>query len=137
MSGRAVYLNSSAVVKLVLREPGHDDLRAFLSTVPDFATSVISQVEVPRAVARSTGRAPEEVSALMQGITVVHLDPTVAARAASLLPLTLRSLDAIHLASALELGEDLDTLVTYDQRLADAARAAGIGVASPGVESET
>ena len=137
MSGRAVYLDSSAVVKLVLVEPGHEDLKAFLSTVPDLVTSVITQVEVPRAVARSTERAPEEVLALMQGVTVVHLDPIVVARAAALLPLTLRTLDAIHLASALELGEDLDTLVTYGRRLADAARAAGLAVASPGGESDT
>jgi predicted nucleic acid-binding protein len=135
VSQPTVYLDASALVKLVLNEPGHDDLRSYLAGQPSRATSVISEVEVPRAVARASGVDPSEVSLLLHGATVLHLDSTLTRAAARLRPLTLRSLDAIHLASAIDLGEDLTDFVTYDRRLADAARSLGLRVVSPGLDS--
>lgn len=134
MSQPTVYLDASALVKLVLKEPGHDDLRSYLDGRNSRATSVISEVEVPRAVARATGADPSEVSLLLQGVIVLHLESAVTLAAARLQPLTLRLLDAIHLASAVDLGEDLADFVTYDRRLADAARSLGLRVVSPGLE---
>jgi predicted nucleic acid-binding protein len=135
VSQPTVYLDASALVKLVLNEPGHDDLRSYLEGQPSRATSVISEVEVPRAVARATGVDPAEVSSLLHGATVLHLASTLTLAAARSRPLTLRSLDAIHLASAIDLGEDLTDFVTYDRRLADAARSLGLRVVSPGLDS--
>jgi uncharacterized protein len=135
VSQPTVYLDASALVKLVLNEPGHDDLRSYLEGQPSRATSVISEVEVPRAVARATGVDPAEVSLLLHGATVLHLASTLTLAAARSRPLTLRSLDAIHLASAIDLGEDLTDFVTYDRRLADAARSLGLRVVSPGLDS--
>ena len=134
MSQPTVYLDASALVKLVLNEPGHADLRSYLHGHPSRATSVISEVEVPRAVARATGADPWEVSLLLHGATILHLDSALTLAAAGLRPLTLRSLDAIHLASAIDLGEDLTDFVTYDKRLADAARSVGLRVVHPGLD---
>jgi predicted nucleic acid-binding protein len=129
-----VYMDASALVKLVLDEPGHVDLRAYLGQRRSRATSVISTVEVPRAVARAIGVEAAALAPHLHGAIVLHLGADVAAAAARLGPVTLRSLDAIHLASALELGDDLDDFVTYDRRLADAARSLGLRVISPGLE---
>jgi predicted nucleic acid-binding protein len=72
------------------------------------------------------------VQAAFDGVTVIDLDPSIASRAGVIEPVALRSLDAIHLASALELGDELDAFVTYDARQADAARELGLSVVSPG-----
>jgi predicted nucleic acid-binding protein len=126
------YLDSSALVKVVLQEPGHQELRSFLGTIPDRATSVVSGIEVPRAVARALASVPPSVAALSERTVVIALDRAIVVRAAALRPLTLRSLDAIHIASAMELGPDLASFVTYDQRQAAAAREVGLPVESPG-----
>lgn len=62
---------------------------------------------------------------------IVELDETIASAAARVEPPSLRSLDAIQLASALAIGEELEAVVTYDRRMADAARAAGLAVMAP------
>jgi predicted nucleic acid-binding protein len=67
----------------------------------------------------------------LEGLVIVELDESMASIAATVEPSQLRSLDAIHLASALALGPDLETFVSYDARLADAARAAGLTVVAP------
>ena len=72
------------------------------------------------------------VTRLLDDLVIVALEPDVAAAAATIGPPTLRTLDAIHLASAAALGSDLEALVTYDRRLAEAARGLGMPVASPG-----
>jgi predicted nucleic acid-binding protein len=132
---RVAYLDASALVKVVVRETEHDALRAHLAGIADRATSVVAGVEVPRAVARALGSVPLPLAGLTERTVVIGLDPTIVARAAALRPLTLRSLDAIHLASAMELGGDLASFVTYDRRLADAARDAGLPVESPGEDA--
>ena len=126
-----VYLDSSALVKLVSRETESDALRTFLATHPSRATSIVALVEVTRAVLRRAPAALDEVRRLFGGVAVLALDEEVAGRSGRILPATLRTLDAIHLASAATLGVDLAAFVTYDERLATAARAAELPVVSP------
>lgn len=125
------YLDASALVKLVTSESDTDALRAFLATRPSRATSIVALVEVRRAVLRRAPAALEAVSALLAGVAVLSLDEEIAGRAGLVEPATLRTLDAIHLASAETLGADLEAFVTYDERLAAAARGARLPVASP------
>ncbi len=128
----AVYLDSSAVVKLAVPETESAALRAFLAEVPWRVTSVIAQIESLRAVRRrALGPSEGRMQAVWQGLSWVALSAGVRRAAARLGPPELRSLDAIHLASALELGPDLGGMVTYDARLAAAARTVRIRVWSP------
>lgn len=130
MSG--AYLDASALVKLAVTELETAALRRYLRRHPQRFTNRVAVVEVTRAVRRLPTSRAAPVDAAFDGVTVVDLDPPIASRAGLVEPATLRSLDAIHLASALELGEELDAFVTYDARQADAARALGLSVASPG-----
>lgn len=127
-----VYLDSSAITKLLVEEPERQDLRQFLESRPDRVTSIVGAIEVGRAVWRQDPTQLASLAAVWEGIGRIALDQAVVDRAATLDPPGLRTLDAIHLASALELGSDLSVLVTYDVRFADAARRQGIAVASPG-----
>ena len=102
-----------------------------LAEIPQQITSAIVEVEVLRAVGRA---APELVSAaaeVVAQISVVEPSADVRARAATLGPPALRSLDAIHLATALEARSELQAVVTYDARLAAAATAEGLEVLAP------
>jgi predicted nucleic acid-binding protein len=131
----AVYLDASAVVKLVVEEAGSAQLSAYLLARPQRATSRITQVEVHRAAARAgVPSAPDRLTKVLDALTLIELDASLAASAASLRPASLRTLDAIHLATALALLPDLESFVTYDQRLVQAAASAGMSVVSPGVE---
>jgi predicted nucleic acid-binding protein len=127
----SVYLYSSAVVKLIVREPESDALRAHLSGAGPLVSSVITTVEVPRAVARVAPDLGAGVAAALGALAIVGLDAGVAARAGALGPASLRTLDAIHLATALELAGDLTAFVCYDERLAAAARTLGLSVLAP------
>ncbi len=126
-----VYLDASAIVRIVADEPGRAATVAFLREHEARATSVLSTVEVPRAVARKRADAALGAAAFVGDLVVVALDRTIVSRAAGLAPPGLRTLDAIHLATALEFGRELDAFVTYDGRLGDAARAMGLPVAAP------
>ena len=75
---------------------------------------------------------PDRAAAVLGGLTLVTFDAGIAARAAAILPAEMRTLDAIHLATAMELLPDLDALVTYDTRLANAAVQRGLQVVAPG-----
>lgn len=90
-------------------------------------------IEVARALARRDPAHDRELSAVWAGISLIPLDQSVVDRACVIDPPQLRTLDAIHLASAAELGTDLKAFVTYDGRLAAAARSAGLPVVRPGV----
>jgi hypothetical protein len=126
-----LYLDSSAIVKLVVREPETGDLVEAVRADHTVVTSALAVTEVIRAVARSGTRAVR-AEAVLDGIALIPIDEGILRAAASLAPRDLRTLDAIHLASALSFGRDLASLVTYDQRLAEAATGAGIDVRSPG-----
>jgi predicted nucleic acid-binding protein len=132
-----LYVDASALVKLVLREPETEALRAYLMARLAPMTSRIATVEVRRAIGRAIERdmeGPQEEAllAIWERVDVIELDAAIAASAARMAPPTIRSLDAIHLASALAVGDELDAFVTYDMRLADAAARAGLTVRAPG-----
>lgn len=129
-----IYLDSSAITKLVRREPETRALLAYLRTGPDRVTSVLSTVEVNRAVRRLSrrGRELERARRVLAAIDQIELDEAVRSRAIELEPAQLRTLDAIHLGTALTLGSDLEAFVTYDMRQAEAAAAIALGVVSPG-----
>ena len=130
-----VYLDASAIVKLGTAEPESLALRAWLRDRSPLLTSRISTVEVARAIGRNeagsvaAGRAAARE--VFTSVALTELDAGIANRAAELGPATLRALDAIHLATVLALGGELAAFVTYDGRLADAARAAGLEVIAP------
>jgi predicted nucleic acid-binding protein len=129
-----LYLDSSALVKLVRRESESVALRHFLGRFPDDgrATSSLARVEVVRSVAFAGRRALSQANRLLGRLIYIDLDRAVLDDAATLLPATpLRSLDAIHIASARVLGTDLRAIVTYDQRMRDAATALGLAVEAP------
>jgi len=128
-----LYLDSSAIVKLVVREPETADLVEVVRADPAVVSSALAVTEVIRAVTRSGGRAAR-AEAVLEGIALIPIDEGILRAAATLAPRDLRTLDAIHLASALSFGRDLAELVTYDQRLAEAATGAGIDVRSPGAD---
>ena len=135
---RILYLDASAVVKLVIEEPASDSLRAFLSGGPG-ASCELALTEGPRAVRRAgrTERDRRRLLRLMdealEGLTLISLDRVVLRVAAGFEHPGLRSLDAIHIASALSTGSDLQAFVSYDRRQVEAAAGAGLPVVSPGV----
>jgi uncharacterized protein len=127
-----VYLDASALVKLVVSEAETEALRTFLTDKPRRMSSRIAEVEVTRAVGRIATPGDEaQVRIVLSGLQFIELDAGTAEVAGSLAPATLRSLDAVHLASALAVAPELDAFVTYEARLAAAARAAGLEVAAP------
>ncbi len=128
-----IYLDSSALVKLAVAEPESEALTYWLSQQPNLirVSSSIIRVEVPRAVWRADPRALAESYQQLMRMREVLLSDPVLTRAAAARPATLRSLDAIHLASALAIKDDLTAFVAYDKRLLAAAAEAGLPTASP------
>ena len=124
------YVDASALVKLALDESDGTDMRHWYHERERVASSRIGIIETQRAVRRKMD-APAHVAAILRSIEVVELDEAIARQAAAVGPPALRTLDAIHLATALALGHDLDAFVTYDERLADAARTLGLPVVRP------
>jgi predicted nucleic acid-binding protein len=128
-----LYLDSSAIVKLLQDEVETDALRSFLPDRGPLLSSIISRVETRRAVARFDWAEPRPIDALFQEFTFIDLTPEVLEQAATLEPRLMRTLDALQLATALSLGAELDALVTYDRRMIEAAAYHGLPVASPGL----
>ncbi len=132
MSGRVAYLDTSAFVKLVVAEPESAALERFLSRWPERTSATLLRTEAVRALRRSgNGERVGPARRLFAGMRLIRLDEVLLDRAGELDPRELRSLDAVHLATALAVGADLGVLVTYDERLADAARQRGLTVQSP------
>ena len=127
----AVYLDSSAIVKLVVREPETEALLAFLAPGQMRVTSALARVEVVRAVRRHGRSATARARELLDGLSLLALDDALLDSAAAIDANDLRSLDAIHIASAQQLDEELNTLVSYDERMLTAARALGVPVSRP------
>lgn len=129
------YLDASAIVKLATAEAESLALRAWLRGLFPVVTSRSSTVEVARAIGRKDGggvaRGRAAALEAFASVALAELDAGIANRAAEIGPATLRALDAIHLATALAIGDELAAFVTYDARLADAARAAGLTVVTP------
>lgn len=124
------YVDASALTKLILDEPSSDAMFRWYVKADQVFTSVVGAIETRRAVARQT--APmDRLDVILRSIDLIELDPRVRAAAATVQPPRLRTLDAIHLASAQGLVGQLDAFVTYDDRLAEAARIAGLPVFRP------
>jgi len=125
------YLDSSALIKLVIPETESDKLRTELGRWGRHASSALARTEVVRAAARVDVAAREPAGRVVRALSLIAVTDEILDRAADLEPMALRSLDALHLASALSLRDVLGSMVTYDVRLGDAARAAGINVLAP------
>jgi predicted nucleic acid-binding protein len=128
---RATYLDSSAIVKLAIEEPETAALRRYLRRKSPYVSSVLARTEVARALLPLGGAAVRAGNDVLSRIELVRINDRVLGGAGSLLPPGLRSLDAIHLATARQLGTDLARLVTYDERMTEAAEAMGLSVAAP------
>lgn len=131
MARKLLYLDSSAIVKLVVPEPETKALREFLRSWPERVSSVVARIEVERVARRLGGGAIRRARTVMSRIALVEIDDEVVRTAASLDPPTLRTLDAIHLATVLSLRSELGVVCVYDSRLAAAASANGIEAAGP------
>jgi predicted nucleic acid-binding protein len=131
MNGIA-YLDASALVKLVVPEPESAALQAAIARRWGHAVaSEILSIEVHRAAIRIGGDAAAVAARRLLSVGLLPLTQTIRTRAQRIGPSELRALDAIHLATALSVQEQVDVLLTYDVRLAAAARAAGIPVEAP------
>jgi predicted nucleic acid-binding protein len=128
---RLTYVDSSAIVKLAVAEPESKALRRFLSRRRQLVTSALARTEVARALMPSGTEAVSRGEDVLRRIQLVRLNDRVLREAGRIEPAELRSLDAIHLASARQLGASVKQIVTYDERLADAATASGWSVAAP------
>ena len=125
-----IYLDSAAVVKLAHAEPGSGALRRWLDERAEtgWISSVLTEIEAFRALARY---APGAVSRLPAVLDLIDLDPRIRILAQAVEPATVRSLDAVHLGTALQSRPGLTSFVTYDKRLLGAAQAAALPVDSP------
>lgn len=129
----AVYLDTSAAVKLVQQEDGSDALRGWLAAHPEqvLASSTILHTELLRATRRGRPDLLGSAREVLDAVVLIEVGWEVRERAGLLDPDGMRGLDALHLASALALAEDLDGVLTYDARLRAAAEGLGLPVVAP------
>lgn len=128
-----IYLDSAAVVKLVHAEPESQALRDWLDerTETGWISSVLVEIESFRALARHAPAAVARLHPVLDQIELIDLSPRIRILAQTAQPATVRSLDAIHLGTALHARSSLTSFVTYDKRLLDAAAAAGLPALAP------
>lgn len=130
-----VYCDASALVKLFVEEEVSQALRSFLDRECVLSSSELVRVEVVRSLRRRGDRRDEErAAAYLDSLALVRLDAAILDRATRLGPATLRTLDALHLATALALSPLPRAFLCYDRRLAEAARIHGLEVVAPGVD---
>jgi uncharacterized protein len=127
------YADTSAVVKLLVEESHSKAFAAFYDAHADaeWVSSALLRIEVTRTVARAMPGLPPDARDLLLAFSIIAIDDDIVEGAMNEPDRGLRSLDAIHLATARLLGEDLDAIVSYDDRLLNAATEAGLPVASP------
>jgi hypothetical protein len=128
-----IYLDSPAVVKLVHAEAESAALRGWLDDRAEtgWISSVLTEIESFRALARYAPGAVSRLPAVLDQIDLISMDLPVRILAQAARPVTVRSLDAIHLGTALHARQALTSFVTYDKRLLDAALAAGLPANAP------
>ena len=126
-----MYLDSSAGLKLLVKEPESPALRAWLNDRGGWTSSALFRTELVRAARRSHSARVLAAREMIARVAIVDVDTAILNEAADLDPRTLRSLDAIHLATALRVADELEAIVTYDRRMIEGARALGLPVASP------
>ncbi len=128
----AYYLDTSALVKLVVAEAETGPLRAWLSEKPrDPVACDLVRTELFRAVRRVAPDRVLRAREVLEAVTLMEMTTAIFEEAGRLAPTIMRTLDAVHLAAALDLGDDLDGMVTYDDRLALAAETNGVSVTAP------
>lgn len=125
------YIDTSALVKLVVPEPESAALVRHLAGMQFQVTSSIAIVELGRSLGRRSDVSPSRGLAVLDQMMLIDADRQILERAAGLAPALLRSLDAIHLATAIDVRDAIDTVLTYDARLAAAARVHGFAVVAP------
>jgi predicted nucleic acid-binding protein len=128
---RLTYIDSSAIVKLVVAEPESKALRRYISRRQPLVCSALARTEVLRALLPSGPEVIARGEETLRRIQLLRINDRVLSDAGWMHPPELRSLDAIHLASARALGPSVKQIVTYDERLANVAQAAGFKVALP------
>ena len=127
--GGVAYVDASALVKLIVDEPGSTALHRWFVKTERLLTSRVGAIETRRAanrVAHEAGR----LDAVLDPVELIELDQAIVDRAATAGPVGLKTLDAIHLSTAIEIGP-IDAFVTYDDHLAEAARLVGLPVVQP------
>ena len=129
--GRVSYVDSTAIVKLAVAEPESKALRRYLVRRGPLVSSALARTEVARALLASGSAAVARGEEVLRRIQLLRINDRVLREAGYMAPDDLRTLDAIHLASARQLGSSVRQIVTYDERMGDAARAAGWSVVSP------
>ncbi len=126
-----IYVDTSALAKLVAAEPETESLRTYLrqNVMMPAASSELTLVELRRAALRRGGEAAESVEDVLARVDTYPLTREVIARASSMEPVALRTLDALHIATALEIRAT--AVVTYDQRMMQACHANGLDSIAP------
>jgi uncharacterized protein len=124
------YVDTSALVKLVLEEPDSPAMHRWHAETERMAISRLGVIETARAAQRQPHDS-DHLERVLASVVPVELDAAIARAAASIPPAALRTLEAIHLATAMALLPELDAFVTYDDPLAEAARAIGLPVVRP------
>jgi uncharacterized protein len=125
------YVDASAFVKLAVQEPDHDALQAALDPWPFWVSSALLEVEASLAARRRAPQAIDVTRELLATVELIDIDAAIRRAAGSLPDPGLRTLDAIHLATALSLGDRCGAFFAYDDRLSAAARAHGLTVTVP------
>jgi hypothetical protein len=126
----AWYLDTSAFLKLLTQEHNSVAMRKWVISHDSLWSSQLLRTESVRAASR-LGISNDNVETALESVSLILPSVATFYTAGHLSPHSLRSLDAIHLATALEMGEDLDGIVTYDERLITASRDASLQVVSP------
>ncbi|MBK6857023.1 MAG: type II toxin-antitoxin system VapC family toxin [Microthrixaceae bacterium] len=128
----AHYLDTSAAVKLVVEEAGSKALRNWIATATSpIVSSDLLRTELLRATRRGAPDQVQQARAVLDSVALISISTAVFEYAGTIEPDLLRSLDTLHLAAAIDLGDDLEGIVTYDGRLAAAAASLGIAVIAP------
>ncbi len=128
---RAIYLDSSAIVKLAVAETESRALRRYLRRRAPLVVSALARTEVARALLPLGPTAVQRGNEVLSHVELIRVSDRILLDAGSLLPAKLRSLGAIHLATMRQLGGSLRRLVTYDSRMAAAASAMGMATLAP------
>ena len=127
----ATYLDSSAIVKLAVRDPESLALRRYLRRRQPIVSSALARTEVVRALLPAGHEAVTRGRNVLQRLDLVRVNDRILIAAGTLRPPDLRSLDAIHLATVQALGDDVTALVTYDDRMVAAAKQLGCKIVQP------
>ena len=127
----ATYVDSSALVKLVVEEPESAALRRYLRRRSPLVASALVRTEVVRAVLPHGDAVVARAQVVLSLVDLIRVNDQILWAAGTLLPPDVRSLDAIHLATAVHLGRDVASLVTYDERMTAAARALKLRTTAP------